>query len=615
VTKNLDSHTHQLKNKGESIINPLSSTKASFIRVFFVSASLSESTIPMATLEYSLQSANGIEHGMFHSLSSFKFGEAPSSRTMRTSTNSDENSQSRSSIYGPITIGLDASVLEDTPHGTLPFPPNLKPQLSDLDLSLSNQNQLAQHTGYSKEHQMPGLRDRIPTSHLMRGTKYLDSTVMAGTTGVKAPLPTPTTTSPSSQGSSYAVEGLPKAKNRSRDQKKSMNLSMNNRIQQILQEKGIETIKLPYNPLADITSRSTRSSFLGAGETKDTQLKIPENEADQSSGSFSDLASQHQKTHSQKKWDPEIWVRPRYLSGPIRTEPTFGLYTIPVMTAMDVLCHTGVAVDDQVIDNDVSFFESFGFQPITSDLDKYWTTTADLVPQTSKQNSAQSTPMISPHRHSKTGLASSMVLDFSKTASQFSDSSSSHSQPLGSPALTNSSSLGGSAGVVGGASSSGGNRRISAAFSFFRGTTSAAVSLRSGEAGMIESSSRGGSLESVVEGGGGNSGGGSSSSLDQRPTVNGNNIPCKMPPAASHGRATSQESSDWSPHASSSHRPLLFNNWRLPKRSSASTFDQLQQKPQVPRAQGQNGNKLSFKKLLDLGGSSAYDAYGYSQSQ
>jgi hypothetical protein len=359
---------------------------------------------------------------------------------------------------------------------------------------------------------------------------------------------------------------------------------MNNRIQQILQEKGIETLKLPRkkpseDSLGYVSSSSTKSSLQC---DKDKQTKTWQDEAEPSIGSFLNVASDYEPTRSQKKWDPGLWIRPRYVSGPIRTEPTFGLYTIPVMTAMDVLCHTGVMVDDQVIDEIVSFFESYGFQPITSDLDKYWTNAADPVCQTSKQNYAQSAPMTSPLGSGKSHLASSSLLEFSKTASQFSDSSSTHSQPLASPALTTSSSLGG-----------GGSRRISAAFSFFRGNSST-VSYRSGEAG-IESSSRG-SLEST-------------GSSDQRP-----DIPCKIPPAASYGRLTAQSSSDWPPHASSSRS--LFNSLRLPKRSSASTLDQLQQKPQVPtKVQGQQGNKLSFKKILDLGGSSAYDAYDYSQGR
>lgn len=73
-----------------------------------------------------------------------------------------------------------------------------------------------------------------------------------------------------------------------------------------------------------------------------------------------------------RNYDPEDWVRPRYASGKIVTEPTFGLYAIPVLTAMDVLTHPGGATDDMVLDQIVDFFESYDFDPIVTTFDRFW---------------------------------------------------------------------------------------------------------------------------------------------------------------------------------------------------------------------------------------------------
>jgi hypothetical protein len=77
----------------------------------------------------------------------------------------------------------------------------------------------------------------------------------------------------------------------------------------------------------------------------------------------------------------------RYAPGPIRTQPAFGLYAVPVMTALDVLSGAGggranaraaAKTDEAVMDELVEHFEGYGFGGERSaegeaTLDRYWT--------------------------------------------------------------------------------------------------------------------------------------------------------------------------------------------------------------------------------------------------
>jgi hypothetical protein len=73
------------------------------------------------------------------------------------------------------------------------------------------------------------------------------------------------------------------------------------------------------------------------------------------------------------RYDEAIWYRSKYVAGRIKVQPSFGLYAIPVMTAMDVLSHTEDYTDEQVMDDVVDFFASYGFEPVRSGkLDRFW---------------------------------------------------------------------------------------------------------------------------------------------------------------------------------------------------------------------------------------------------
>jgi hypothetical protein len=64
--------------------------------------------------------------------------------------------------------------------------------------------------------------------------------------------------------------------------------------------------------------------------------------------------------------------RSKYLPGSIRLGPSFGLYSVPEMTAMDVLFQGDIVTDEQVMDDMLDFFDTYDFPPIVSDLDNFW---------------------------------------------------------------------------------------------------------------------------------------------------------------------------------------------------------------------------------------------------
>ncbi|KAF2674584.1 hypothetical protein BT63DRAFT_408759 [Microthyrium microscopicum] len=123
----------------------------------------------------------------------------------------------------------------------------------------------------------------------------------------------------------------------------------------------------------------------------------------------------HLSNWTTSHYEEDIWSRSRYLAGAIQVEPSFGLYAIPVMTAMDVLCQSETINDDQVIDEIVDFFKSYGFEPVASELDQYW-----------MQERA-----VEPKRISKATTTSSSLPKSVKSPTGFSDTSSvtSHLHP------------------------------------------------------------------------------------------------------------------------------------------------------------------------------------------
>jgi hypothetical protein len=84
-----------------------------------------------------------------------------------------------------------------------------------------------------------------------------------------------------------------------------------------------------------------------------------------------------------------------YLPGRIQLEPSFGLYAVPAMTAMDVLCNTGSVTDEQVVDEIVEFFDSYdGLITVETELDRYWLQDHDIqsVSQGSATTKAEAMP-------------------------------------------------------------------------------------------------------------------------------------------------------------------------------------------------------------------------------
>jgi hypothetical protein len=451
-------------------------------------------------------------------------------------------------------------------------------------------------------------------------------------------------------------------------------LSTNHRIKQIITQKGIETINVPgYRGSEDslgsigyVTPNSTTSKIRGSvREQSDMHLqyKGSQNGAERPIGSsdhrfaihsYPTLEAQYRRNCILVKNDPYLWYKPRYTSGPIVTDPTFGLYAVPAMTAMDVLCHTVAITDEQIVDDIVDFFESYQFAPIISDLDNYWTKS-----ESPEAEAKVPTPITSPlgYNAPKPLAANSFLMQVDPPttvdSSAFSDSSSGHSQAprFGSSAL---SFLRG-----GGSSSGGGDKSSTYRSSYVSVNDKADITGSTTMLDQQQPSSAAAPQRVSMED--------SLRSSDHHPLLfrqgsssapPSGSLPSKPPPAASSslGRTGSRASSDWSPRslsnasssaaaaavaAAGSAQPNLtavlaaaeqsatgtavtpagvsggrsiFKPLRLgqSKRNNSASSGGSVEKPQTPRSvgSGQTGGRFSVKKLLDMGASSsAYDVY------
>lgn len=93
----------------------------------------------------------------------------------------------------------------------------------------------------------------------------------------------------------------------------------------------------------------------------------------------------------------EQWAPVRYVPGPIKIDRTFGLYAIPIMTAMDVLCSSEGVSDEQGVDDMIDYFAAFGLDSLANTMDMFWKTVditlpsaVPITPSTLSQVSSQS---------------------------------------------------------------------------------------------------------------------------------------------------------------------------------------------------------------------------------
>jgi hypothetical protein len=561
----------------------------------------------------------------------------------------------------------DSLPIENSPRRPLPQVPNLKPKAAyrtpttgttdkQLPPRPSSANERHGRTRHVQESESPILRSQS----LERNFLPIDSQ------GRKPRPRTPT--SPSSRRSSEAMKKIQARQGSPYVNRAAKSLSMNHRIKQIITEKGIDTINVPGRKRSEeslgsisigyVTPDSTSSSIRGyIREQSDVllQYKDPQNGAERPIGSFAHVASQSQPTNpyptlelqfqSNSKIvtnDTDLWVRPRYLSGPIVTDPTFGLYAIPAMTAMDVLYHTAAITDEQIVDEIVDFYESYDFPPVISDLDNYW-----MKSEVAEAEVKVPTPVTSPlGGNAPKPLAANLFLTQVDPpavgeSSAFSDSSLGYSQLH--------------------------TTRISSALPFLRGGERGAyhsshVTLNdkadlNTQDQQSSSSAHRGSTDSLRSSDHHHS---HSLSFQQGSSSAppSSSLPTKPPPAASSslGRAGSRVSSDWSPRSLSSastsaaaaaasapsptalaDQPAatgisgttttgtapttagvgagrsIFNTLWLGqgKRNSSTSSGGSGEKAQSPKGTGSGQyGRFSVKKFLDMGASSsAYDVY------
>jgi hypothetical protein len=542
----------------------------------------------------------------------------------------------------------------ESPRRGLPQAPNLKPKAAIRTPSTTDK-QLPPRPSSANERHGRAKRIQESESPVLRSQSLQRNFSPNDSPQVKpAPMPKLRARKPGPPPNS-AIEGL----------------STNYRIKQIITQKGIETINIPcYRGSEDslgsigyVTPNSTTSAIRGAMQESDMHLqyKGSQNGAERPIGSsghhfainsYPTLEQEYRRNCILVKNDPNLWYKPRYTSGPIVTDPTFGLYAVPAMTAMDVLCHTVAITDEQIVDDIVDFFESYQFAPIISDLDNYWTKS-----ESPEAEAKVPTPITSPlgYNAPKPLAANSFLMQVDPPttvdSSAFSDSSSGHSQAprFGSSALS----------FFRGGGSGSGNKSSIYSSSHVSVNEKADITGSTTTLDQHQPSSAAAPHRVSMEE--------SLGSSDHHPLLfrQGSSsappfgsLPSKPPPAASSslGRTGSRASSDWSPRslsnasssaaaaavaAAGSAQPSLtavlavaeqsatgtvatpagvsggrsiFKPLRLgqSKRNNSASSGGSVEKPQSPRSvgSGQTGGRFSVKKLLDMGASSsAYDVY------
>jgi hypothetical protein len=359
------------------------------------------------------------------------------------------------SRYASIQVTLDPSIYLDFDElGSLPSPPPIRPlpQVPSQGLALTDSSKIT-----SRANPAPGnlclRRNSFSPSDSAASLPNLERIAGAETDLTSVPTVPETAAPPASPKvqplrtsvlkSEVYVPGSIYTQKSNSAIRNSQGLSANARVKDIIQEKGIENLAIDKRNHLVVSSRSHHKSKLSDSSARSVQEMA-----------ISHLVNPHEPfqmkaespdAHLPKEepsralpsipaviwYDDEVdWAKPRYTSGPIRTQPSFGLYTIPMMTALDVLYHTEFVPDDEVIDELVGFFRSYGFKPIRTNLDNYWTKNAQhITPSPSHLQSRLSPKSITSSPRNFASYSNSQASpDYSKSLS--SNTSSKCSSPL-----------------------------------------------------------------------------------------------------------------------------------------------------------------------------------------